>query len=88
MATRSAATQFRASQKRTGPTFIEAIERMKAGEVLRFAFDQTRPAWSLGDEAVSPEIVTLLISCREVEADVDTLFPNTPAQAWRLRSVN
>jgi hypothetical protein len=59
---------------------------MKAGEVLRFAFDRTRPAWSIGDEIISAEVVSLLLSCREIEADVDSLFPNTPAQAWRMRN--
>jgi hypothetical protein len=82
----SSATQFRTSQKRTGPSFIQAIERMKAGALLRFAFDRSRPAWTLGDEVVSPEIVSLLLATREIEADHDTLIPNTPAQVWRLRN--
>jgi hypothetical protein len=85
MSARSPAAQFRSSQKRTGPTFVEAIGRMKTGEVLRFAFDQTRPAWSLGNETISSEVITLLISCRDVEPDSDTLFDGAPAQTWRLR---
>jgi hypothetical protein len=85
MSARSSSTRFRPSNQRLGPSFAEAIGRMKTGEVLRFAFDRSRPAWSIGDESISTEVVSLLLSCREVEADVDTLFPNTPAQVWRLR---
>jgi hypothetical protein len=85
MSARSPSARFRPSNQRVGPTFATAIERMKAGEVLRFAFDKTRPAWSIGDEAISPEVVSLLLSCREVEPDADTLLLNAPAQVWRLR---
>ena len=87
MSARSSSARFRSSNQRVGPSFAEAIERVKAGEVLRFAFDQGSPAWSIGDESISAEVVSLLLSCREVEADVDILFPNTPAQVWRLRKV-
>jgi hypothetical protein len=85
MSARSSSARFQSSKQRVGLSFAEAIGRMKAGEVLRFAFDRARPAWSIGDESISAEVVSLLLSCREVEADVDTLFPNTPAQVWRLR---
>jgi hypothetical protein len=85
MSARSSSARFRPSNKRVGPSFVEVIERMKTGEVLRFAFDKTRPAWSIGDASISAEVVSLLLSCREVEADDDTLLPNTPAQVWRLR---
>jgi hypothetical protein len=87
MVARSSATRFRTSSQRSGPGFAVALKRMKAGEVLRFAFDKARPAWTLGDEAISAEIVSLLLATREIEADDDTLLPHVPAQAWRLRSV-
>jgi hypothetical protein len=74
------------SRRRAGPSFARALEQMKRGAPLKFEFDRTRPVWSLGDESVSAEVVTLLLACREIEADADTLFPNTPAQVWRLRS--
>ena len=66
------------SLKRTGPSFTEAIERMKAGEVLRFAFDQGSPAWSIGDESISAEVVSLLLSCREVERTSTPYSPTPP----------
>jgi hypothetical protein len=87
MPSRSSSGRFRAPRLRPGLSFAQAIERMKTGKVLRFAFDRSRPAWTIGDESISAEIVSLLLSCREIEADVDTLFPNTPAQSWRIRSV-
>jgi hypothetical protein len=83
---RSSSTRFRPPRLRSGLSFVAALERMKAGAILGFEFDRTRPAWSIGDEAVSAEVVTLLLACREVEADVDSLFPHTPAQVWRLRN--
>jgi hypothetical protein len=85
MTARSSSARFRASNRRVGPTFIEAIERMKSGEVLRLEYLKGRPVWSIGNEIISAEVVSLLTSCREIQADGGSLLPNTPAQVWRLR---
>ena len=86
MAARSSSTAlFRSSQKRMGPTFPVAIGRMRDEALLRLEFDQSRPAWMLGGEAVSAEVVTMLIATKEIEADPDALFPGAPAQVWRVR---
>lgn len=58
---------------------------MRDGALLRFEFDKSRPAWTLDGEAVSPEVVTMLIATKDFEADPDALFPGAPAQVWRVR---
>jgi hypothetical protein len=85
MAARSSATRFRAAKLRSGPTFPQALERMRAGRLLRLEYFQGRPVWEVGGLHVSPETVSLLISCGDIEPDNDTLIPGTPSQTWRLR---
>ena len=83
----SSSGRFRAARQRGGLGFTEAVGRMKSGSVLRLEYQNGRPAWSLsGGQDLSPETVSLLLATKEIEADGDTLFPNTPAQVWRLRS--
>ena len=82
MAARSSA-RFRPSKQRPGPGFAAAIGRMKAGEVLRLEFNRSKPAWTLGDEPVAFEVVSMLLAAKEIESDPDSLFPGAPAQVWR-----
>jgi hypothetical protein len=85
MVTRSPSTRFRAPQLRPGPSFAQARERMQAGALLRLEYSRGAPIWELEGKAVSPEIVSLLISCRDVEPDNDSLFDGAAAQTWKIR---
>ena len=87
MAARSSATQFRSSQKRSGPSFGEAIERLRNGGLLRLEYDRSKPAWTLDDQAISPEVVTIFLSCGEVEAADAGLFDGAAGQTWRVPGV-
>ena len=60
---------------------------MKAGEGPRFAFDQTRPAWSLGDEVLSAlKSSRFSLSTRAVGAGRrHAVRRRRAAQVWRLR---
>jgi hypothetical protein len=60
---------------------------MRAGAPLQLQYVQSKPVWEISDLGVDPEIVVLLISCKEIEPADDALFPGAPAQTWRLRSV-
>jgi hypothetical protein len=86
MTARSPSTRFKAPQPRSGLSFPAAIALLRNGALLRLEYDRGRPSWSLGDgQPVSPETVSLLISCGDIEPDDDALIPGTPSQTWRLR---
>jgi len=80
-----AITARKPSKQRPGLSVAEALAKMKAGELLKFEFGKSRPAWSLCGEAIAPETVSLLLATKEVEPDPDTLRDNVPAQVWRMR---
>ena len=85
MTARLSSTRFRGPRLRPGPTFAQALERMRDGAVLRLEYDQGAPAWELGGLGIAPEVVALILACREVEAADDSLFAGVPCQTWRLR---
>jgi hypothetical protein len=78
-------TRFRAPQSRSGPTFAQAIERMRSGALLRLEYRQGAPAWTLSGVDITSEVVALILACGEVEPDNDSLLVGTPGQTWRLR---
>jgi hypothetical protein len=82
---RSLSTRFRAPRVRPGPSFPEALARLKAGGVLRLTYIRNAPVWDLDDFPVSPEVVSLLTFCSEVAPDNDGLFDGAAPQSWRLR---
>jgi hypothetical protein len=85
MSARSSSARFRSSQQRQRLSFPEAIERLRGGSLLRLEYDRAKPAWTLDDKPISPEIVTLLLSCSEVEAADAGLFDGAAGQTWRMR---
>lgn len=85
MTARSSSARFRSSRQRPGPSFREALERMRDGGVLRLTYIRGLPVWELNDRPVSPEIVSLLTSGNTVEPDGDGLFADQPCQSWRIR---
>ena len=86
MPSRSLSTRFRPPRLRPGPSFSEALQKLRDGAVLRLEYDQGHPSWSLGDgQPVSVELVNLLLSCQGIEPDRDGLLDDVPAQTWRLR---
>jgi hypothetical protein len=85
MSARSSSTRFRPPRLRAGPTFVQALRRLQAGKVLQLTYVRSLPHWDLDDRPVSPEVVSLLLGCSEVEPDPDALFPGAPAQCWRIR---
>lgn len=79
-------TRFRSPRQRPGPDFPEALERLRSGAVLRLEYQNGRPSWSIGDgPPVPPEVVALLLGCKEIEAAGDGLFDGAPSQTWRLK---
>jgi hypothetical protein len=87
MSARSSSARFRSPNQRIGPSFAEAIERMKAGGLLRLQYVRSRPVWNLDDTLVSPETVALIMGCGYMEATGDALFPGAVSQTWRVSRV-
>jgi hypothetical protein len=80
-------TRYRPPRLRPGLSFPRAVEKMRAGGLLRLQYVQGKPVWEIGDLGVDPETVALLISCKEIEPADDALFIGAPSQTWRLCSV-
>jgi hypothetical protein len=78
-------TRSRAPRLRPGPTFAQAIERMRGGALLRLEYLKGAPVWTLGGVDVAPEVVALVLACGEVEPDNDSLLAGAPGQTWRFQ---
>lgn len=87
MVARAASTRFRAPKQRPGPSFIQALERLRAGGLLRLQYIKSQPVWEIDSLGVAPETVALLLGSGEIETCGDALFPGAAGQTWRASSV-
>jgi hypothetical protein len=79
--------RFRAPKRRPGPSFPEALRRMREGALLRLTYVKGAPGWEIDGEPVAPETVALLSSSNEIVADSDALFDiGVMPQTWRART--
>ena len=74
------------SRQRPGPTFPEAIARMRESAILYLMYVRNRPVWDLNGREIAPEVIALLTACADVEPAGDGLFAGMPCQTWRIRS--
>jgi hypothetical protein len=79
-------TRFKTLKQRRGPSFPQAMEKLREGETLTLEFFSGQPRWELCGREVPIETVAMLLASREVVADPDALFDGALAQTWRVRS--
>jgi hypothetical protein len=83
MAQRSQSTRFRPAKLRSGPSFAQALERLRGGGRLSLTYFQNKPVWEIDGWTVSPEIISLLLASHSVVPDGDALIPDMPSQSCR-----
>jgi hypothetical protein len=58
---------------------------MRGGGLLRLTYIRGAAHWEIDDYPVSPEVVSLLLTCKEIVSTGDALFEGAMGQAWEAR---
>ena len=55
---------------------------MRGGSISTLTFIAGAPVWDLDDGPFAPDVVAMLLACKEIVATGDALFDGAMGQTW------